>query len=236
MLASLTSGPEDASIWNRVWSGDRYADPLLRDRRARHRLASFGLLNSSLPAGARVLDAGCGSGETLFVLSSVQDSDIEFVGTDFSERAVSLSLAKLAGRANVLWADVTDLPFPDAYFSHVLLFGVLEHVRNDAKAFAEIRRVSRPGAIIYLTTSNRFSALQVINFVRGNTRGYPYGYQKNWTREELKVRLGKFFTIARIGFAHADRDMRLVQIFDKATARFVPQWARYIQIVCELNV
>jgi len=104
-----------------VWSGDPYADPLVRDRRAQRRLASFGLLDSSLPAGARLLDAGCGSGETLDVLSRAHGTDIEFVGTDFSKQAVSLSRARLAGRANVLQADVTDLPFPTSHFSHALL-------------------------------------------------------------------------------------------------------------------
>jgi ubiquinone/menaquinone biosynthesis C-methylase UbiE len=234
-LASLTSGPEDVSIWNKVWSGDRYADPLLRDRRARRRLASFGLLNSSLPAGTRVLDAGCGSGETLHVLSSAQDTDIEFVGSDFSERAVSLSRGRLAERANILQAPVTDLPFPNAHFSHVLLFGVIEHVQDVSQALTEIRRVSRPGAMIYFSTSNYFSTLQGVNFVRRNTYGYPYGYQKNWKRKELENQLTKFFKITHVDYVHTDRDMPIVKSADEIVAFIFTGWARYMHITCELG-
>jgi SAM-dependent methyltransferase len=157
------------------------------------------------------------------------------VGTDFSKQAVSLSKARLAGRANVLQADVTDLPFPNMHFSHVLLFGIIEHIRDEAKALAEIRRVSRPGARIYFTTSNYFSALQGVNFIRRNTYGYPYGYQKNWETKVLEARLGAFLTVRRVEYVHADWDMPLVRTFDKAAAWVFPKWARYIHVSCELD-
>lgn len=233
-LASLASGLEGASIWDRIWSGDPYADRSVRDRRAWRRLASFELLNS-FAAGARLLDAGCGSGDTLDALSRAHDDGPELVGIDFSQRAVSLADVRLAGRANVLQADVTNLPFPDGHFTHVLLFGIIEHVRDEAKALAEIYRVSQPGAMIYLSTSNYFSALQGANFIRRNTCGYPYGYQKNWKRRALEERLREFFLIRSLRYAHADLDMPLIQIFDKAAAHVFPAWARYIHVTCEMH-
>ncbi len=42
-------------------------------------------------------------------------------------------------------ADLTDLPFPDGHFDVVLSSHVLEHVRDDGAAIAEIARVLRPG-------------------------------------------------------------------------------------------
>jgi len=95
--------------------------------------------------------------------------------------------------------------------------------------------VSRPGAIIYFTTSNYFSALQGVNFIRRNTYGYPYGYQKNWATKVLEARLRDFFTIGRVEYVHADRDMPLVRTFDKAAAWAFPKWARYIHVTCELD-
>jgi SAM-dependent methyltransferase len=41
--------------------------------------------------------------------------------------------------------DLTALPFPDADFDVVIANHVLEHVADDARALAEIRRVLRPG-------------------------------------------------------------------------------------------
>lgn len=61
----LTAGDENVSIWDRVWTGDRYAIPAVRATRAQRRLTSFGLTNASIPRGARVLDVGCGTGDSL---------------------------------------------------------------------------------------------------------------------------------------------------------------------------
>jgi SAM-dependent methyltransferase len=42
-------------------------------------------------------------------------------------------------------ADLTDLPFPDCRFDVVLSSHVLEHIRDDGAAIAELARVLRPG-------------------------------------------------------------------------------------------
>lgn len=42
-------------------------------------------------------------------------------------------------------ADLTDLPFPDGRFDVVLSSHVLEHIRDDGAAIAELARVLRPG-------------------------------------------------------------------------------------------
>jgi SAM-dependent methyltransferase len=54
---------------------------------------------------------------------------------------------RLAGGHRV---DVTDLPFPGASFDMVFASHVLEHVADDRRAIAEVRRVLRPGGIAVL--------------------------------------------------------------------------------------
>jgi ubiquinone/menaquinone biosynthesis C-methylase UbiE len=232
VFSSLVSGFESASVWDRVWSGDSYADPGVRAARAQRRLTSFELMNGSIPTGSRVLDAGCGAGDSLAALSQAYGAGIELTGTDFSSRAVALASSRLANQAKVVYADVTNLPFPDAYFSHVLLFGIIEHVKDDKRALAEISRVSESGALVYISTSNVFSVLQAINFVRCNIIGYPYGYQKNWRKSAIESQLAKFLSIDRAEFEHADRDMPVVHYVDRVLARFIPQWGRYLHFTC----
>jgi ubiquinone/menaquinone biosynthesis C-methylase UbiE len=190
-------------------------------------------MDGSISAGARLLDAGCGTGDGLAALADAYGGNLDLTGIDFSDRAAALAASRLANRAKIVRADVTNLPFPDGYFSHVLLFGIIEHVRNDTLALAEISRVSQSGALVYISTSNVFSVLQAINVVRRNTRGYPYGYQKNWRRSEIVPLLRQFFSIERIRFTHAGGDMPLVRSVDLAFARLLPQWGRYMHITCE---
>jgi len=115
------------------------------------------------------------------------------------------------------------------------VFGIIEHIRDEAKALAEIRRVSRPGAIIY------FTYIQLLFSAPGCQLHSP---QHVWLSVRLSKELGnksargattRLFTIGRVEYVHADRDMPLVRTFDKAAAWAFPKWARYIHVTCELD-
>jgi SAM-dependent methyltransferase len=114
----------------------------------RHELRERLLLDLFLSGapGPRVLDAGAGQGTMSTRLERV---GFEVTSTDVSAAAVEVLRDRLAGA--VRQADVTALPFPDASFDGAVLGEVLEHVEEDVRALAEVRRVLRPGGVLTLS-------------------------------------------------------------------------------------
>lgn len=98
-----------------------------------------------LPPDARVLDVGCGTGGTVKALRGLA----RFTGLDMSPTAARFA-ARRTGEA-VLCGMATDLPLQDASMDAVLALDVFEHVPDDGRAVAEVRRVLRPGGALVAT-------------------------------------------------------------------------------------
>jgi SAM-dependent methyltransferase len=114
----------------------------------RHELRERLLLDLFLSAGPgpEVLDAGAGQGSLSAKLAAL---GFDVTSTDASPAAVAVLRERMPGQ--VLEADVTSLPFPDAAFDGAVLGEVLEHVEDDRGALGEIARVLRPGGILALS-------------------------------------------------------------------------------------
>jgi ubiquinone/menaquinone biosynthesis C-methylase UbiE len=103
-----------------------------------------------LRPGAKVLDAGCGTGLLTLALLKVCDLPVEITAIDLS--ATSIATARRAvkeqrGRAqSVLFAqaNVLSLPFRDQTFDAIVTSGVLEYV-SLREGFGELARVLAPG-------------------------------------------------------------------------------------------
>ena len=104
--------------------------------------------------GETVLDIGCGAGTDLLLAARRAGPDGRAIGIDMTEamRDRALHSAASAGLTNVEvhQADATALPLPDASVDVVISNGVLNLVPEKEKAFAEIRRVLRPGGRLQL--------------------------------------------------------------------------------------
>jgi SAM-dependent methyltransferase len=116
-----------------------------------HTLVERWLLDEVLKAGTVALDAGCGR------TTRLRDY------RDRIERLVGVDVDETAGRANpyldeFVPADLDQaLPFAADSFDLVYANFVVEHLADPAHAFAEWRRVLRPGGALVLLTSNRAS-------------------------------------------------------------------------------
>ena len=105
--------------------------------------------------GLRILDAGCGRGETVLACAR---AGAEVAGIDYSEAAVQLTkemLAEVQPDADIRVGSVTELPWPDDSFDRVQFSDVIEHLDppQTVPALREFRRVLRPGGFLLVHTA-----------------------------------------------------------------------------------
>jgi ubiquinone/menaquinone biosynthesis C-methylase UbiE len=107
----------------------------------------------------RILDAGCGFGETLISLAK-NFPHTECTGIDLSEPLLELA-RKNAGLAN-LWdevkfieADVRQIPFPDDYFDVVLNINMAHLVDKPEKMLNELERVRAKNGYFFIVDIRR---------------------------------------------------------------------------------
>jgi SAM-dependent methyltransferase len=96
------------------------------------------------PAGARILDVGCGTGATTLGL---RRSGAVF-GLDVGRTALEIA----RGRGlDVVQGSAAGLPARPAAFDLVLALDVLEHLEDDVAAAREMRAALRPGGFLVAT-------------------------------------------------------------------------------------
>ncbi len=96
------------------------------------------------PAGARVLDAGCGPGSWPYALRP--DLDISGFDIKFPPGPPPLS-----ERVRVFRGDLARLPLRSGTFDLVVCHYVLEHVTELEACCDELARLARPGGTVYLS-------------------------------------------------------------------------------------
>jgi len=146
---------------------------------ATYKRMAYNLL--AVTAGMRILDVGCGSGVDLAPLATMAGPTGAIVGLDHDEAVLQAARTRLnlgqgstdpaavpavaIGGTNslgpidmdsrapisVVNGDAEHLPFADATFDRVRADRVLQHVRDPARAVAEMHRVLLPGGIVVLT-------------------------------------------------------------------------------------
>lgn len=101
---------------------------------------------------ARILDYGCGYGRVAGLLCQQGFDSVE--GVDPAPNLIAQAHERWPTVSFSVIPEPPSLPYPDATIDAVLLFAVLTCVPTDAgqrELVAEIHRVLRPGALLYLS-------------------------------------------------------------------------------------
>ncbi|MHB8234447.1 MAG: class I SAM-dependent methyltransferase [Solirubrobacteraceae bacterium] len=98
-----------------------------------------------LPARARILDAGCGSGRNMVEFARHG----EVTGIELSP--TSVGLARERGAGEVVEGSVLEMPFSPGAFDLAASLDVIEHLEDDLQALRELRRVVAPGGSLLVT-------------------------------------------------------------------------------------
>lgn len=146
----------------------------------------------------RILDIGCGTGANLDRLKrygAVQ-------GVDVSELA--LSFCRRRGHERVMRANATELPFADESFDLVTALDVIEHLDDDRRGLAEIRRVLRPGAPTVL---------------------FVPAFQSLWGPNDEQVNHRRRYRLGELRAKVEAVGLRVERISYANIAMFIPIWA-----------
>ncbi len=111
------------------------------------------LRRSGLPVEGVMLDLGCGSGQTMSWFASHWPQWTR-IGLDVSRDG--LVAARQAGGETVFGASALDIPLPAGSVDCVITLDVLQHLPlgdGDTRALREIRRVLRPGGVVFIRTN-----------------------------------------------------------------------------------
>jgi ubiquinone/menaquinone biosynthesis C-methylase UbiE len=110
----------------------------------------------ALPAGATVLDVGCGTGASAIPAARTVGPTGRVVGIDLAERLLDRARNK-AGQES-LWniefrqGDMEDLGYPDGSFDAVVSVFTVFFVTDMTKQVAELWRMVKPGGQLGITT------------------------------------------------------------------------------------
>ena len=113
------------------------------------RLNEVMLENAGIDENARVLDLGCGNGNTATWLcraTGAYVTGIDLSGVRIANAIESLGQTpELASRLEFHKASATDLPFADANFTHIWSQATIYHIPDKARTLQEAYRVLQPG-------------------------------------------------------------------------------------------
>jgi SAM-dependent methyltransferase len=143
------------------------------------------------PRRLRILDLGCGPGNT--IRRFVPAGDV--YGCDYSLDA--LAFARTKGIKNVFSGDSAALPIASGAFVCVIALDVLEHVEDDARLLREIVRVLRPGGLCFLTVPAFMALWRYHDEAYGHFRRYRRAEFTRRVREAgIEITACQFFKCA----------------------------------------
>lgn len=157
----------------------------------------FAALDAALPTTAprSILEVGVGEAEVAGRVRARYPEAL-FVGIDLPDPDLAAHWAAqgLAGT----FADIAQLPFPDASFDLVLAIEVLEHVPDPSAAVRELRRLATGTLVLSVP---REPIWRVANLARGkyvSALGNTPGHVNHWSKRRFTDLIGGELTVRSV--------------------------------------
>ena len=132
-------------FWDEQWSKDELLKNI-QSGTTYHFLKS--ITAKHIPAGGRILEGGCGTGQVVFCLDAW---GYEAYGVDYAARTVEI-VRELVPKLRIRVGDVRHLDFPNSFFDGYWSLGVIEHFWEGFDPITkEAVRVLKPGGTLFLT-------------------------------------------------------------------------------------
>ena len=152
-------------------------------------------LTASTPlrgSGARVLDAGCGSGRHVgeaYRLAKAVVIGVDRDAADLSEAAARMQVHdRLGEHGGGTWAlgaaDILDLPFKNGCFDVVICSEVLEHIPDHRRAIREVLRVLKQGGSLAVSVPRTYPE-KICWALSPDYRRSPGGHVRIYRKEKL---------------------------------------------------
>ncbi len=112
---------------------------------------------TSLPAGSRVLDVGCGGGQSVLAIAERQP-DLHLVGLDLNDGQIARARKRARRRGldvEFVQGSALDLPFGDGEFDLVMSIASIKHWPDQARGMSECTRLLKPGGQLYVAEADR---------------------------------------------------------------------------------
>ena len=172
-------------FWSEHWGGQEVGELLAVARRS----PLTALIESGLPPGGLILEAGCGLGQYVVLL---RERGHRAVGADWSLEALRRA-RRHAGATPLAAMDLGALAVRDGAASAYLSLGVVEHDETGpARLLAEAHRVLAPGgrlvlSVPYLNGCRRLFRPVVVSRQARVRAGGGQFYQYAFTRAEVRA-------------------------------------------------
>jgi SAM-dependent methyltransferase len=113
--------------------------------------------DTQYPAGARVLEAGCGVGaQTRFLLRRCPG--MELISMDIARLSLQRAHQCMGGRVPFVQADLHHVPFPPQSFDHIFVCYVLEHLPDPLHVLMLLKPLLKPGGMLTVIEGDHGSA------------------------------------------------------------------------------
>lgn len=174
---------DDYTVWGRSSEGDEPVIAASKRSAFRHQLRA--LLPHIEPAGKRLLDVGTGRG---YLLEVARESGFDCQGLDISAYAAGKAEVNFPGR--IFRGRLEEAGYDDESFDVVTMTDLLEHVSDPRSLMAEVRRILKPGGLLFVITPNTDSLTRKLL----GRRWFQYKYEHviYWNRRSLHRLLGMF--------------------------------------------